>query len=74
MAAFRWGHNATNLWERNALNSNPGVPKMTFSDEVNGFSEFKYNYKLTNIYSRNLYDEYGEVIEIGCTVLEFRIE
>lgn len=67
---------SSNLWYANPNQVKPqvsNVSNMTFSATVNGFSELEYHYNLVSIYHKPLYNDWGEEIEIGCTILEFQL-
>jgi hypothetical protein len=67
----------SNPWHGNAEKDKieiRNVSNMTLTAIVNGFSELEYHYKLVGIYHKPLYNDSGEVIEIGCTILEFRLD
>jgi len=50
------------------------LSNMTLTASVNGFTELSYQYKLVNVYQKPLYNDWGEEVEIGCTVFEFKLE
>jgi hypothetical protein len=61
-----------NEWAREYQNIDKGeLAEMTFSVEVNGFQEMKYNYALKKVYTLRITDDYDDDINTGCTVFEF---